>query len=149
MNFSFRSDLGNEQSLVLLVVLTLTECPVTCNALLTEENNIVLQLCTSCLVLEHHTAASQALGILTKLVTYCYTEGITPPIAYMEQINLHSESLIYSSLINEKYEKELKQYLKCGVSLSLHNFEFCENFVELVGGLLTDNFSNYIWRILT
>lgn len=124
-----------------MVVLTLTECPVTCNALLTEEKSIVLQLCTSCLVLEHHAAASQALGILTKLVTYCYTEGTMPPMAYMEQINLHLESLIYSSLNSDKYEKELKQYLKCGVNLSLHNFEFCENFVELIGGLLTDNFS--------
>lgn len=140
----FFSDLGNEQSLVLLVVLTLTDCPVTCNALLTEEQNIVLELCTSCLVLEHHAAASQALGILTKLVAYCYIEKITPPIVYMEQINLHIESLIYTSLINEKLGKELKQYLKCGVSLSTYNKDFGETFVEIIAGLLTDNFGNFI-----
>lgn len=128
---------------MLSVVLTLTECPVTCNALLSEEKDIVLELCTSCLVLEHHAAASQALGILTKLVTYCYTEAMVPPMTYLDQIKLHIESLIFASLMNEKHEKELKQYLKCGVNLSMHNYEFCEYFVELIGGLLTDNFSKY------
>lgn len=137
------SDLGNEQSLVLLVVLTLTDCPVTCNALLTEEQSIVLELCTSCLVLEHHAAASQALSILTKLVTYCYMENMTPPKAYLEQIDLHAESLIYTSLINVKLSKELKQYLKCGVSLSAHNREFGETFVENIGELLTSTFGTF------
>lgn len=64
------SDLGNEQSLVLAVVLMLTNCPVTCYTLLNQEQNLVLELCSSCLVLEHHTAASQALSILTSLVCY-------------------------------------------------------------------------------
>lgn len=134
------SDLGNEQSLVLSVVLTLTNCPVTCHSLLNEEQNLVLELCSSCLVLEHHTAASQALGILTSLVTYCHNEIIVPPPVYMEQINLHLESLIYSSLMNETLLKELSQYLKCGVKLSEKNPEFGEVFVELIGGLLTDDF---------
>lgn len=134
------SDLGNEQSLVLSVILTLTNCPVTCHSLLGEEQNLVLELCSSCLVLEHHTAASQALSILTSLVSYCYTEKITPPTNYMAEINLHLESLIYSSLTNEKLIKELSSYLRCGVKLSEKNIEFGENFVELIGGLLTDDF---------
>lgn len=137
------SDQGNEQSLILAVILTLTECPVICNALLTEEQQIVLDLCTLCLVLEHHAAASQALGILTKLVTYCYLEQIPPPVTYMEQIDLHIESLIYTSLPNEKLEKELKQYLKCGVCLSQYNREFCENFVENIGELLSNDSGNF------
>lgn len=137
------SDLGNEQSLVLLVVLTLTDCPVTCNALLTDEQGIVLELCTSCLVLEHHAAASQALSILTKLVTYCYMENMTPPKTYLEQINLHAESLIYTSLINVKLGKELKQYLKSGVSLSAHNREFGEKFAETISELLTSSFGTF------
>lgn len=135
--------MGNEQSLVLLVVLTLTDCPVTCNALLTDEQGIVLELCTSCLVLEHHAAASQALSILTKLVTYCYMENMTPPKAYLEQINLHAESLIYTSLINVKLGKELKQYLKSGVSLSAHNREFGEKFAETISELLTSSFGMF------
>lgn len=135
--------MGNEQSLVLLVVLTLTDCPVTCNALLTDEQNIVLELCTSCLVLEHHAAASQALSILTKLVTYCHMENMSPPTAYLDQINLHMESLIYTSLINVKLGKELKQYLKCGVNLSAHNREFGEKFVEIIGELLTSSFGSF------
>lgn len=59
---------GNEQGWVLKVILMLTKCPVTCHALLNEEKN--LQLCSMCLVLEDHTAASQALGILTSLISY-------------------------------------------------------------------------------
>lgn len=121
------------------VILTLTECPVTCNALLMEEQSIVLELCTTCLVLEHPAAASQALGILTKLVTYSYMEQMSPPPAFLEQINLHIESLIFTSLPNEKIGKELKQYLKCGVCLSQYNREFCENFVEFVSELLSND----------
>lgn len=134
--------MGNEQSLVLSVVRTLTDSPVICDALLNAEQNLVLDLCSSCLVLEHHTAASQALRILTSLVSYCYMEKLTPPLMYMEQINLHLESLIYSSMMNEKLTKELKHYLKCGVRLSVNNVEFGEHFVELVGGILTDDFGN-------
>lgn len=134
------SDLGDEQSLVLKVVLTLTESPVSCNVLLTEEQSIVLELCTSCLVLEHHAAASKALSILTKLVTYCYTEKIPPPIAFVDQIDLHIESLIYVSMVDVNLEKELKLYLKCGVTLSEYNVEFRERFLDIVGNLLADNF---------
>lgn len=141
---NFSSDLGDEQSLVLKVVLTLTECPVSCNQLLNDEQSIVLDLCTSCLILEHHAATSKALGILTKLVVYCYTEQIPPPISYVNQIDLHIESLIYVSMVDLNLEKELKQYLKCGVNLSEHNQEFRDHFLDIVGSLLTDNFSKHI-----
>lgn len=95
------SDAGNEQSLVLSVVLTLTKCPVTSNSLLNEEKALVQELCNSCLVLNHHKASSLAIAILTNLVTYCYTEKIAPPLQYLDQINLHLESLIYACLMNE------------------------------------------------
>lgn len=58
----------------------------------------------------------------------------------MELINLHLESLIYSSIQQENLLKELTQYFKCGVKLSEKNVEFGENFVELIGELLTDDF---------
>lgn len=138
--FSFFSDLGEEQSLVLKVVLTLTDCPVSCHQLLNDEQNIVLDLCTSCLVLEHHAATSKALEILTKLVAYCYTERIPPPINYVNQIDLHIESLIYVSMVDMNLEKELKSYLKCGVNLSQYNQDFRDRFLDIVGSLLTDNF---------
>lgn len=140
--------MGNEQSLVLLVVLTLTDCSVTCNALLNEEEDIVLKLCNSCLVLEHHAAVSQALTILMKLITYCYVENRTPPQSYLEPINLHLESFIYTSLINTKLEKELKKYLICGVKLSAHNSEFGTIFTEIVGELLTSSFGESAARQL-
>lgn len=143
VSYSVFSDLGDEQSLVLKVVLTLTECPVSCNQLLNDEQNIVLDLCTSCLVLEHHSATSKALGILTKLVAYCYTEKIPPPISYVNQINLHIESLIYVSMVDVNLEKELKNYLKCGVNLSQYNQDFRDRFLDIVGTLLTDNFGEF------
>lgn len=67
----------------------------------------------------------------------------------MEQINLHLESLIYSSLMNEKLVHELRQYLKCGIRLSEKNLEFAEEFVELIGGILTDDFGEFISLLLS
>lgn len=124
-------------------MLTLTDCPVTCNALLNEEESMVLTLCNSCLVLEHHAAVSQALSILMKLIVYCYVENRPPPSAYLDPINLHLESFIYSSLVDTKLEQELKQYLICGVKLSAYNTEFGKNFTGIVGGLLTSNFGEF------
>lgn len=119
---------------------TLTECPVTCNALLADEKHLLLELCSMCLVLEHHTAASQAVRILTGIVSYCQAEKITVPAAYMSQIDLHLESLIYASLTSERHHKELANYLVSGVKLAEKNVEFGERFVQLVGGILTDDF---------
>lgn len=140
--------MGDEQSLVLKVVMTLTDCPVSCHHLLNDEQNIVLDLCTSCLVLEHHAATSKALGILTKLVTYCYTEGIPPPISYVNQIDLHIESLIYVSMVDENLQRELKHYLKCGVDSSQYNQEFRDRFLDIVGSLLTNEFGrNFVIEV--
>lgn len=85
-------------------------------------------------------AACQALGILSNLITYCHTEKITPPNVYMEQVNLHLESLIYSSTMNEKLLKEFTKYLKCGVKLSENNIEFAENFLEFIGSFLNEDY---------
>uniref|UniRef100_A0A336MZS9 Integrator complex subunit 7 n=1 Tax=Culicoides sonorensis TaxID=179676 RepID=A0A336MZS9_CULSO len=128
---------STEQSVVLSVILALTKCPVTCHTLLNEKVN--LDLCSACLVLENHTVASQAMAIMTSLIAYCYNEKITPPLMYLEQINLHLESLIFTSLGDEKLVKEFSQYLKCGVRLTEKNFNFGENFVELIVGLMTDD----------
>lgn len=119
---------------------TLTECPVTCNALLADEHHLLVELCSMCLVLEHHTAASQAVRILTGIVSYCQLEKIAAPAAYMTQIDLHLESLIYASLTNERHHKELSNYLVSGVKLAERNVEFGERFVQLVGGILADDF---------
>lgn len=125
---------------MLSVVRTLTECPVTCNALLADEKQLLLELCSMCLVLEHHTAASQAVRILTGIVSYCQAEKIAAPVAYMTQIDLHLESLIYASLTSEHHHRELANYLVSGVRLAEKNFEFGERFVQLVGGILADDF---------
>lgn len=133
-----RSEAKNEQTLVLTVILTLTKCPVSCNYLLNEESKLVTELCVSVLVLDFHIASSLAIDILTSLVTYCHNEKIPPPPAYMEQIHLHLQSLVYGSLVDNEV-KELSRYLKCGVRLSEYDSEFSESFVEFVGSLLTDD----------
>ncbi|XP_063706873.1 integrator complex subunit 7 [Culicoides brevitarsis] len=133
---SLQNETSTEQSLVLSVILALTKCPVTCHTLLNEEVN--LELCSACLVLDNHTVASQAMAIMTSLIAYCYNEKISPPLMYLEQINLHLESLIFTSLADETLVREFAQYLKCGVRLTEKNFNFGENFVELIGGLMTD-----------
>lgn len=129
---------GTEQTLVLTVVLTLTECPLTCHALLNEEQSLIIELCSSCLNLENHTAASQALAILKGLVLYCHTNSTKPPEVIIELINIHLESLIFSSVGDENHTKELKKYLICGVKISEANNEFGEDFIEMIGDLLSD-----------
>ncbi|XP_055682037.1 integrator complex subunit 7 [Lutzomyia longipalpis] len=133
-------DDGNEQSLILAVVLTLTRCPITCHSLLSEEQQLVHNLCSGCLMLEHHSASARALAILTSLINYCHAEHTVPPASYMNLINLHLESLIVTSLPQEKLTKEFSQYLKCGVLLSENDPEFGETFVDLMGSLLLDQF---------
>lgn len=134
------SDEGNEQSLVLAVVRTLTECPVTCNALLADEQQRLLDLCAQCLVLEHHTAASQAVRILCGIVCYCQLERVAAPPAYQQLIDLHLESLVYCTLSSDEHHRELSCYMVSGVRLAERNVEFAERFVQLVGGCLADDF---------
>ncbi|XP_055713590.1 integrator complex subunit 7 [Phlebotomus papatasi] len=134
-------DDGNEQSLILAVVMTLTTCPVTCHSLLSEEQQLIYDLCSGCLTLEHHSASAKALAILTSLILYCHLEHIGSPVAkFMNLINLHLESLIVTSLPQEKFTREFAQYLKCGVQLSEKDPAFGESFVELMGSLLLDQF---------
>lgn len=135
------TDIGNEQTLILRVVLTLTNSPVTCHSLLDDDNSLITKLCSSCLVLEHHSAASLAMEILTSLVFYCHTENQIPSPAFMCLIDLHLESLLFSSWASEKHLKEFASYLKCGIKLSENNHEFGENFVELIGSILLEESS--------
>lgn len=129
----------DEQSLVLRVILVLTQCSVSCHTILDNEKDLVLELCQSCLVLENHKAASKAIGVLTTLVNYCYTEQMSPPMPYIEQIELHIESLIIMAVTDKELEKELTQYLKYGVGLSQNNATFRDRFLEIVSSLITDD----------
>lgn len=56
-------------NMALDVVITLTGCPTTCHTMLNEERNQILEMCKSCLLLEHNVGG-KALTILTKLVSY-------------------------------------------------------------------------------
>lgn len=131
--------MSDEQSLVLRVLIAITQCSVSCYTILDNEKDLVLELCQSCLVLENHTAASKAIGVLTTLVNYCYTEQMPPPLPYIEQIELHIESLIIMAVTDKELERELTQYLKHGVGLAQHNATFRDRFLEIVASLIVDD----------
>lgn len=134
------TDVGNEQTLILNVILKLTHCPVTCHSLLDDgdEANLVVKLCASCLVLEHQSAASFAVEILTSLVCYSHAENRLAPPALMSMINMHMDSLLFTTWYLEAYLKEFSIYLKCGVKLSKTCVSFGENFVDLIGSMLVE-----------
>lgn len=132
-------DEANEKSFVLMVILQLIECPIICHSLINEEQHNILELCSSCLVIENQTTASHSLAILTEILKFCHKEHIKPPPIFMDLINLHYESLIHITLGKENFTKELKRFLTCGVSLSGVDEEFSEDFVQMMGDLLSDD----------
>lgn len=100
---------------MLKVVLTLTECPVSCNQSLNDEQSIVLDLCTSCLILEHHAATSKALDILTKLVVLNKLDSIASSGAISKD-----QVAIVETLSAVYFQSMLGNFLPVNV---LHTFE--------------------------
>lgn len=125
-------------NMALDVVITLTGCPTTCHTMLNEERNQILEMCKSCLLLEHNVGG-KALTILTKLVSYCCTENIPPPTCFVEHLNMNLEYLIHSALHNKAPLKDFRIYLRCGIQLSRVNQAFGENFAETIAELLVEN----------
>lgn len=123
-------DDGIEQKLVLLVVLTLTKCPLIAKA----EESRILELCQLCFKKVNHKSNSLAFEILT-----CYNEKIPPSQLYMNEIDAHYEKLILSCLNDDVHVKELCKYLKCCVQLAERNENFALNFTKLMGKILTDD----------
>lgn len=130
------SDEGHEQSLMLSVILTLTKCPLIAGS--QDEESRILELCSSCLRLDHHRACSSSIAILTSIIAYCYSEKIPPPQAYLSEINAHHERLIFSCLKDEALIYELCKYLKCGVQLAERNETLAMDFTKLIGKILTE-----------
>lgn len=128
-------DDGVEQRLVLLVVLTLTKCPLIAKA----EESRILELCQLCFKKVNHKSNSLAFEILTSSLTYCYNEKIPPSQLYMNEIDSHYEKLILSCLEDDVHVKELCKYLKCCVQLAERNENFSLNFTKLMGKILTDD----------
>ncbi|XP_055616004.1 integrator complex subunit 7 isoform X2 [Toxorhynchites rutilus septentrionalis] len=125
-------------NIALDVMVTLTGCPTTCHTMLNEERNQLLEVCKHCLLLEQNTGG-KALTILTRLVSYCRTENIPPPICFIEHLNMNLEYLIHSALHNKAPLKDFKIYLRCGIQLSKINQEFGENFAETLAELLVED----------
>lgn len=130
-------DEGPEHGLMLSVVLTLTKCPLIAGS--KNEEGRILELCTSCFKNVNHKANSLAIAILTSVITYCYSEKIPPPQAYLNEINSHHEQLILSCLKDDAHIHELCKYLKCGVQLAEKNESMAMDFTKLMGKILTED----------
>jgi integrator complex subunit 7 len=129
-------DDGQETSMMLKIILTLTKCPLIAGS--KQEGDRILELCIICFKNINHKTNSLAIAILTSIVTYCYNEKISPPQNYLKEINAHHEQLIMSSLKDEAHIRELSKYLKCGVQLSEKNEIVAVDFTKLMGKILTD-----------
>lgn len=127
-----------EQILLLKVVYILSDDPLTCHSLLSESKKHIVEMCGNFLNLQNHTIASQALAILTRLVINCYTNLQAETTFIIELIDVHLESLIFSSVGKDTLTKELQKYLMCGVKLAKINSEFSVGFVEIVVDLFAD-----------
>jgi integrator complex subunit 7 len=127
---------GQENSMMLKIILTLTKCPLIAGS--KKEEGRILELCTVCFKTVNHKTSSLAIEILTSVVTYCYNEKISPPQSYLKEIHTHHEQLIMSSLKDGVHIRELTMYIKCGVQLAEKNELFAMDFTKLVGKILTD-----------
>lgn len=127
---------GHEHGLMLSVILTLTKCPLIAGS--KEEESRILELCVSCFKNVNHKTNSLAIAILTSIITYCYSEKISPPQSYLTEITSHHEQLILSCLKDDAHIQELCKYLKCGVLLAEINEGMAIDFTRLVGKILTE-----------
>lgn len=132
---SVRGD-SNEHGLMLLVVLTLTKCPLIAGS--KEEEGRILELCKSCFSSMNHKTNSLAIAILTSVITYCYNEKVPPPQAYLNEMNSNHEKLIRASLKEDEHIREFSKYLKCGVQLAERNESFAIDFTKLMGKILIE-----------
>ncbi|XP_055525217.1 integrator complex subunit 7 isoform X2 [Wyeomyia smithii] len=128
-------------SMTLDVIITLTDCATTCSTMLNDEQDRIIQMCKRCLTLEH-SIMGKALTILTRLVTYCASENISPPDCFKEYLSLNLEYLIHSALHSKAHLNDFRVYLKCGINLAKVNHEFRLNFAEMIAELLVEDCGN-------
>lgn len=128
---------SREQYLYLNILLKLCDCPLTCHALLNEEQESVTELCLTCICLDDYATASQAMSILAALLTYSGGDKqITSNI--MEIVNIHMEGLIFCMVGQKENECELKKILCCGIKIARVNNEFGTDFVNMLADLITE-----------
>ncbi|XP_055586604.1 integrator complex subunit 7 [Uranotaenia lowii] len=123
--------------MALNIIITLTGCQTTCHTMLNEERSHILAICKDSLLLVNNIAG-KALTILTRLVSYCYKEDKTPPMCFLEYLNMNLEYLTLSALHNKVPLTDLKIYLKCCILYSNYNTDFRENISETMTEMLID-----------
>lgn len=132
----------SEQYLFLGILLKLSDYPLTCHILLTQEDETpsVVDLCKNCICLNDYDTASQAITVIASLITYADLSNKTERITVlMELIDLHLQSLLMCTIRERKYTEDLRKILVCGIKVSSVKSEFGVELVTALASLLNDS----------
>lgn len=131
---------GSEQFLFLSILLKLSECPLTCQQLLLEHREALLQLCVECLSkMDDYTTVTQAMAVLAALVAFGLKKKVTQVDDILNLVNLHMEGVLLSTARRAECTRDLRRVLAYGIRITQANAEFGANFIEMVTNTLGDN----------
>lgn len=125
-------------SMALDIMVTLTACPTTCHTMINDERNQILDVCEACLLLDLNIGG-KALSILTRLVSYCYSENIPAPACFSDYLTMNLEYLILTAYLNKKPLGVIKMFFLCGIQVSKINPEFGQRFGRLIAQLIEED----------
>ncbi|EDV39089.1 uncharacterized protein Dana_GF24672 [Drosophila ananassae] len=132
---------SQEQFLFLSILLKLSECPLTCQQLLSEHRGALLRLCIQCISkLDDYTTATQAMAVLSVLVAYgLKKQANTNEVEdILHIVNLHMEGLLLSTARRAECTRDLRRVLTYGIRITQANAEFGTSFIEIVTNTLGD-----------
>ncbi|XP_030570796.1 integrator complex subunit 7 [Drosophila novamexicana] len=131
---------GAEQFLFLSILLKLSECPLTCQHLLSEHRDALLRLCNECISkLDDYTTATQAMAVLAALVAFGLKKQDPHVDIILEMVDLHMEGLLFCTSRRAEFNRDLRRVLAYGIRITQANAEFGADFIEMVTNTLGDN----------
>ncbi|XP_014602244.1 PREDICTED: integrator complex subunit 7 isoform X2 [Polistes canadensis] len=126
---------GNTDLLVrtLDVIEVLSQSAITCDANI-EEGSPLLSLCVNACYSPDPFVAVKAVTILSRVICYCYEEGL--PTFASEDLVSCLESLIILLALDDKHLHQLKACLRLTVKLCHAQPSHCPVFVDAIGSTL-------------
>ncbi|KAB0802821.1 hypothetical protein PPYR_05007 [Photinus pyralis] len=121
-------------SLTLDVIGVLAESPNICHEHSSHFSKL-REFCSKNSYSSHNAIAAQAIQVLTRILCYCYTEGLEVHGA-QEVINSLETLILLLIFSDGRSLYHLKVALKCAVQLCEAKHEHCMTFVELLGSNL-------------
>lgn len=126
-----------EQYIFLTILLKLSECPLTCHLLVFDCKDSFMELCNFSLTLGEYSTSSQALTVLSSIVSnYKGSENVEPILSL---INSHIEGLLFCTFADRSQTKSFKKILKCGIKYSALDKNFAKNFISTVVDIVNDD----------